>query len=100
MADEVRITTLLLDIGGVLLTSGWDQAARGCAAEKFGLDAAELEERHLTAFDAYEEGAVTLEEYLHWVVFSQPREFSAAEFKVFMYALSQPHGEMMELIRR
>ena len=30
--------TLFFDVGGVLLTNGWDTAARRRAAETFGLD--------------------------------------------------------------
>ena len=40
---NAQITTLFLDIGGVLLTNGWDRQARLLAAQKFGLDAAEMD---------------------------------------------------------
>lgn len=40
------ITTLFLDIGGVLLTDGWDRHARKRAATTFTLELAELEQRH------------------------------------------------------
>ena len=33
-----QITTLFLDIGGVLLTNGWDRKARRRAAETFHFD--------------------------------------------------------------
>ena len=52
------------DIGGVLLTDGWDHHARKRAARNFKLDLAELEARHHLTFDTYEEGKLTLEEYL------------------------------------
>lgn len=65
-----QITTLFLDIGGVLLTNGWDHNIRARAAEKFSLDYAEMNERHHLTFDTYEEGKLSLDEYLKRVVFS------------------------------
>ena len=93
------ITTLFLDIGGVLLTNGWDNKTRMRAAEKFGLDFDEMNERHHLTFDTYEEGKLSLDEYLNRVVFYQPRPFSNEAFKAFMYAQSQPFPEMIELMR-
>jgi|SRR5450759_363210 putative hydrolase of the HAD superfamily len=92
------ITTLFLDIGGVLLTNGWDTNIRKSAADKFGLDYDEMNERHHLTFDTYEEGKLSLDEYLNRVVFYQKRSFSRDEFKVFMYAQSQPFPEMIELM--
>jgi len=100
MTSSLPITTLFLDIGGVLLTNGWDRGMRILASEKFGLDYAEMDERHHLTFDTYEEGKLSLDEYLHRVVFYQERSFSVEEFKTFMYAQSQPFPEMIELIRK
>ena len=100
MTVPLPITTLFLDIGGVLLTNGWDRGMRILASEKFGLDYAEMDERHHLTFDTYEEGKLSLDEYLHRVVFYQERSFSVEEFKTFMYAQSQPFPEMIELIRK
>jgi putative hydrolase of the HAD superfamily len=94
-----NITTLFLDIGGVLLTNGWDRNIRIRAAEKFGLDQDEMNERHHLTFDIYEEGKLSLDEYLHRVVFYQDRSFSPEEFKAFMYAQSQPFPEMISLMQ-
>ena len=93
------ITTLFLDIGGVLLTNGWDRGIRLLATEKFGLNYAEMDDRHHLTFDTYEEGKLSLDEYLKRVVFYQERSFSREEFKAFMYAQSQPFPEMIELMR-
>ena len=92
------LTTLFLDIGGVLLTNGWDRGIRVHASEKFGLDYKEMDERHHLTFDTYEEGKLSLDEYLNRVVFYQERSFSREEFKAFMYAQSQPFPEMIELM--
>ena len=94
------ITALFLDIGGVLLTNGWDHNARELAAKTFDLDLAEMEDRHHLTFDTYEEGKLTLEEYLGRVVFYQKRPFTRDGFRRFMFAQSKPYPEMIELIAR
>ncbi len=95
-----QIITLFLDIGGVLLTNGWDHNMRTRAAEKFSLDHDEMNERHHLTFDTYEEGKLSLDEYLKRVVFYQPRSFTPDAFKAFMYAQSQPYSEMIDLVRK
>src|SRR5512141_3068687 len=99
MNPQPQFTTLFLDIGGVLLTNGWDRGIRTRASEKFGFDYQEMDERHHLTFDTYEEGKLTLDEYLNRVVFYQERPFSREEFKAFMFAQSQPYPEMIELMR-
>ncbi len=100
MSSSLPITTLFLDIGGVLLTNGWDRGIRTLASEKFGLDYKEMDERHHLTFDTYEEGKLSLDEYLNRVVFYQERSFSREEFKTFMYAQSKHFPETIELVRR
>jgi putative hydrolase of the HAD superfamily len=94
------ITTLFLDIGGVLLTNGWDRKARQLAAETFTLDYEELNERHHLTFDTYEEGKLSLDEYLDRVVFYEERTFTREHFRTFVFAQSRPLTEMIELICR
>jgi putative hydrolase of the HAD superfamily len=91
------ITTLFLDVGGVLLSNGWDHHARKRAAKNFQLEWAEMENRHNLNFATYEEGKLTLEEYLGRVVFYQKRPFTRAQFKRFMFAQSKPYPEMIHL---
>jgi putative hydrolase of the HAD superfamily len=98
MRKAPAITCVFLDIGGVLLTNGWDHHARKRAAQSFKLDLAEMEDRHHLTFDTYEEGKLTLEEYLGRVVFYQKRPFTRAQFRRFMFAQSKPYPEMIELI--
>lgn len=93
------ITTLFLDIGGVLLTNGWDRSMRARAAEHFRLDAKEMDETHHLTYDTYEVGKLSLDEYLDRVVFHRDRSFSREEFKAFMFAQSQPYPEMIQLVR-
>lgn len=45
MSDSL-LNTLFLDIGGVLLTNGWDHRARAEGASLFNLDPAEMNDRH------------------------------------------------------
>jgi putative hydrolase of the HAD superfamily len=97
--EHSPITTLFLDIGGVLLTNGWDHAARQKAADTFHLDYADFEERHHLTYDTYEEGKLSLDEYLKRVIFCRERPFSVEEFKSFMLSRSQGIPEMLNLIR-
>ena len=92
------VTTLFVDIGGVLLTNGWDRPARRRAATHFKLKLSELEERHHLTFDTYEEGKITLEEYLGRTVFYERRPFTRAAFRRFMFAQSKPYPEMIALL--
>ena len=94
-----KITTLFLDIGGVLLTNGWGRTSRRSAADKFKLDFTEMDERHHLTFDTYESGKLGLGEYLNRVVFHEPRPFSREDFKTFMFGQSQPYPEMIALIK-
>jgi len=45
MKRSTKITTLFLDIGGVLLPNGWDHHARKRAATIFKLELAEMKDR-------------------------------------------------------
>lgn len=99
--NEAPITTcLFLDIGGVLLTDGWDHHARQRAVTHFQLDWIEMEERHRLLFATYEEGNLTLEDYLARVIFYQERAFTRTQFRDFMFAQSKPYPEMIDMITR
>ena len=98
MKRAVPITTLFLDIGGVLLTDGWDHLARKRVAKHFKLPWAEIEGRHHLMFETYEEGKLTSEEYLNRLVFYEKRSFTRAQFRRFMFAQSKPYPEMIELV--
>ncbi|MGA3117271.1 MAG: HAD family hydrolase [Syntrophobacteraceae bacterium] len=98
MKKATAITCVFVDIGGVLLTDGWDHHARKRAATNFKLELAEMEDRHHLNFYTYEEGKLTLEEYLGRVVFYQERSFTRAQFRRFMFEQSKPYPEMIELV--
>ena len=97
--NQAEITCMFLDIGGVLLTNGWDHHSRELAAEEFDLDPAELESQHQMAFGVFEEGKITLEEYLGRVIFYKERPFTRDQFRRFMFEQSKPCPEMIELVR-
>jgi len=95
-----NITTLFLDIGGVLLSNGWGHAFRHKAVNKFHLDSEDLEERHKIMFVTLEEDNITLDEYLEHVLFYKKRDFTFNEFRDYMFSLSTPHTEMIDFIKR
>lgn len=93
------IQALLLDVGGVLLTNGWDRACRKRAAADFGFDYDEMDERHHLTYDTYESGKINLDTYLDRIVFFEKRAFTREQFKVFMFAQSQPYPDMIGYFR-
>jgi putative hydrolase of the HAD superfamily len=99
MRRPAAITTLFLDVGGVLLTNGWDHHARRRAAKNFNLKWAEMEDRHGLNFAAHEEGRVTFEQYLNRVIFYKKRPFTRSQFRLFMFAQSKPYTKMIEMVR-
>lgn len=80
---------ILFDVGGVLLTNGWDRRERTAAVEYFNLDGEDLEARHLAIFAAWERDAMDLDAYLDQVMFYKPRSFSRDEFFEFMLSQSK-----------
>jgi putative hydrolase of the HAD superfamily len=97
MIRTTEITTLFLDVGGVLLTNGWDHLARQNTARHFGLDYSEMQERHKLTFEIHEVDRLTFDEYLDLVIFWKKRTFTPAQFKQFMFEQSQPFPEMIDL---
>lgn len=83
------INTVFWDIGGVVLTNGWDRGSRKAAAETFHLDWEEFSDRHDLSFPAFDCGQITLEEYLNRTLFYRPRSFTREEFTAFMFAQSR-----------
>lgn len=95
-----QITTLFCDVGGVLLTNGWDHHSRITAAEKFGYDNDEFESRHQLCFYLYEIGKITLQEYLKETLFYQPRRFTMEKFIDFMHAQSKAYEPMIHFVKQ
>jgi len=95
-----KITTVFSDVGGVLLTNGWDRGSRRKLVEAFHLDLAEFGDRHELVSTAFETGELDLDHYLDRTVFYRPRDFSREQVKEFMFAESQPYPESLALIGR
>ena len=55
-----KITALFLDIGGVVLTNGWDRGSRRLAADTFHFDWEEFQDRHELTFPAFDSGHISL----------------------------------------
>lgn len=79
---------ILFDVGGVLLTNGWDHLQRAAVLEQFHLDKAAFEARHAKPNDAWERDLITAREYLDSTVFYEPRDFSHDDFLQAMFAQS------------
>ena len=92
------VTALFWDVGGVILTNGWDRNSRAAAARKFGLDWEEFQDRHELAFPAFDSGHVTLDEYLNRTLFYRPRAFTREEFTAFMFAQSKEYPESRAIL--
>ncbi|MGB9467115.1 MAG: HAD family phosphatase [Candidatus Acidiferrum sp.] len=88
-----EITTLFWDIGGVILTNGWDRGSRRDAASTFKFDWDEFQDRHDLSFPAFDSGQITLNEYLDRTLFYRARSFSREEFTAFMFAQSKEYPE-------
>ncbi|MDQ2944789.1 MAG: HAD-IA family hydrolase [Acidobacteriota bacterium] len=97
MNKSAEITCVLFDIGGVLLNNGWDHLERKRAAAHFKLEWTEMEARHRLTFEIYEQGKLTMDEYLALVVFHEKRPFTMSQFRNFMFAQSKPFPKMIGL---
>lgn len=98
MKSSLPITTLFVDVGGVLLTNGWDHLARKRAAKQFKLNWADMDERHRLVFETHEEGKLSFEEYLGRIVFYEKRPFTRNQFRDFIFAQSKPFPKMLDLV--
>lgn len=94
-----RLTLLLWDVGGVLLTDGWDHRMRGEALRHFGLDPAEFERRHARVEVDFETGRLDWTGYLDATVFYEPRSFSREEFRDYMLRQSRALPGALETAR-
>ncbi|MGH9888261.1 MAG: hypothetical protein ACREBE_22195, partial [bacterium] len=94
-----RVELVLFDIGGVLGSNGWDREQRSAAVEQFALDPEDFQYRHEETVGALESGQMSLDEYLDVTVFCAHRSVARDEFKRFMFALSKPWPDSIEVAR-
>ena len=100
MDNSSSITTLFLDIGDVMLSNGWGHESRLAGTKAFDLDYDEMQSRHKLVMATFEEGKLTLSEYLDKVIFYKERSFTPEKFKEFMFRQTTPDKEMIQLMRR
>lgn len=93
-----KVTALFWDVGGVILSNGWDEHTREAAAKRFALDPADYEQRHRRAEDELESGGITLDTYLDETIFFRQRPFTREEFKQFMFAQSSEKKDTRALL--
>jgi putative hydrolase of the HAD superfamily len=93
-----EITTLLWDVGGVMLSNGWDRDARKAACERFGIEEEEFEKRHALVDEAFEIGRLTLDSYLDSTIFYSTRPFSRGEFTAFIFAQSNANAGTLAVL--
>jgi putative hydrolase of the HAD superfamily len=94
-----EISHIFFDIGGVLGSNGWDREQRQAAVERFDLNADDFQWRHEEVVGEWEEGRITLDEYLDIAVFYTERPFSRDEFREFMCGQSVPYEDSINLAR-
>lgn len=94
-----QITAIFWDVGGVLLSNAWDREQRRRALERFKLDEAEFDDRHDMVVSSFERGKISLNEYLERTIFYRKRTFTPEEFREYMFSLSQPFPDILELAR-
>ena len=95
-----EIRHIFFDIGGVLGSNGWDHEQRDRAVQQFELNAEDFEWRHKEVVAEWEEGRITIDEYLEIAVFRTERTFSREEFIGFMYSQSVPDEATIAIARQ
>jgi putative hydrolase of the HAD superfamily len=90
VSSSAPFDVILFDVGGVMLTNGWDHNERKAVIEQFSLDREAFESRHEKPNDAWERDTITISEYLKETAFYEPRSFTEADFLDAMKAVSLP----------
>lgn len=93
------ISTVFFDIGGVVLSNGWDHDQRRKTAEQLGFDHAAFDGRHLQVVDSLERGQLSLHDYLQWTLFYEPRPFGEDDIVRAIEDLSVPNAATLDLVR-
>ncbi|HXY14193.1 MAG TPA: HAD family phosphatase [Terriglobales bacterium] len=93
------IRAIFWDVGGVLLSNAWDRSQRRRALQQFHVDELDFEDRHEMLVSSFERGKITQQDYLQRTVFYRPRSFTPGDFTNFMFSLSQPYPDTLELAR-
>ncbi len=95
----MAISAVFFDVGGVLLTNGWDRHCRRRVVDRFDLDWEEFGDRHDVVAQYFETGKMRLDEYLHRTVFYRDRDFTPSEFFDVMKDASEELPGSLDLLR-
>jgi putative hydrolase of the HAD superfamily len=93
------ISAIFWDVGGVLLSNAWDHEQRQRTLKQFNLDEVEFESRHEMLVSSFERGKISLPEYLERTIFYRPRSFTLDAFKQYMFSMSQPDPDTLQLAK-
>jgi putative hydrolase of the HAD superfamily len=85
-----QFSAVLFDVGGVMLTNGWDHKERAVVLAQFGLDKDTFEARHPEPYDALERDTISMLDYLNATIFYEPRSFTPDDFIAAMKDVSVP----------
>lgn len=96
---NAKIKGILLDVGGVIMTNGWDRKLRQKVAENFHLDWEDFNNRHQHFNDILELGKIGFEDYLKQVIFYKERSFSMSKVFNFIKEALVPDVPMIDLFR-
>jgi putative hydrolase of the HAD superfamily len=89
-ASTSPFDAILFDVGGVMLTNGWDHNERAAVLKQFDLDRAAFEARHEKPYDAWERDTISVYDYLNAAIFYEERSFTTDDFIEAMKAQSVP----------
>ena len=97
-----QIRAIFFDVGGVLLTNGWDTTERHAVLAQFNVNSADVdqfERLHAGPNDLWEKGEITVGEYLNKTLFTESRDFTPEQFFAAMKAQSRvlPQGALAVL---
>lgn len=95
----MKITTLFLDVGGVILSNGWGRNLRKQVIEHYALEEKDVTDRHNLIFDTYEIGKLTFEEYLNQVIFYKKRTFTLENLREYIFEAAVCYPEMIAYIK-
>jgi HAD superfamily hydrolase (TIGR01509 family) len=74
--NALPIETVFFDIGGVLLSNGWDRNQRATVLSKFHVPLEDYEARHEAANYRWERGLETARWFFDQTIFYEPRDFT------------------------
>jgi len=92
-SNPPEFDAILFDVGGVMLTNGWDHNERAVVLAQFGIDKADFESRHPEPYDAWERDTISVDDYLKATLFYEPRNFTQDQFIEAMKLQSVPIPE-------